>query len=153
MATTDPTRENITTANGIRSGGFALGLTEYAMHASPEQLDRQMRRAYGDLVPGSVARQRAVEADLTGRLRDTEPVQRRLAEIQAEGSLGSCDHCGQPFEPLGRNHRFCSPRCQRRAARLREMARQPTGDPAAVSQECRAAYARLTALVAEQDAR
>lgn len=171
MNTAAPARDYITAADDIRSRDFVRELTTYAMHASPERIAQMMRQAYGDLVPGSVVRQRAVEADVSRRPRDTEPVRRRLADRRARrrrsrlrarrrGSArplrglvrATCayERCGKPFEwqwPVT-GQRFCSPRCRRGADRLRVMARQPNGDAVAIGQECFAALAQLRATTA-----
>lgn len=156
MNTATPAPDNITAAKSPTPDAFALGLvrwaTEYAMHASPQQLDRQMHQAYGDLVPGSAARHRAVEADLAGRLRGGVQAVVALEEDEPERHLVPCLHCGQPFEfqwPATRQM-FCSPRCQRRVARLRHLAKRPTGDAGVVQRECSAALARFRALLVEE---
>jgi len=157
--------------------------TEYAMHASPEQLDRQMRRAYGDHGPDSYKRsveQRAAREQMQSRQASPTEVEAVNAEaVNAPSKTrrvrsrrrirplrglvkATCanERCSKPFEyewPVV-NKRYCSERCRWRAAarraRLRPVdpSRVPTPEAAEqVRQECLAAYARLTALLAEEE--
>lgn len=160
---------SITESHDRTTEAFALALTTYALQASPERVAQMMRQAYGDHGPDSAKRWREQQAlrqqgeqqarDRAGkglyRRVHTVPVGVVLIEQPAPAPRGRaakrCENCGGSYLPLARvasRQRFCSKRCRRGAARLREMAAERVvGDPRAVDRECRAALSRLRAIV------
>jgi len=128
MDTTNPARNNITAAHHFTNREFAQSLTEYAAIRwfDPVSFDW------------------------------SDPDYRWLDLVNY--ARPACERCGQQFYREWPRHRqrFCSPRCRRSAARLREMAarqQQPTGDPATVLADCQAALAACSAIVAEEASR
>lgn len=177
MVTTNPTRDNITAANPRTDREFVQALTEYAMHASPERIAEMMEKAYGDHGPSSVKRWHVQQAARQGWPRPQterpdarcahcgEPFRRKLrthvycsvwCRSRAYAARPACERCRKQFHREWPRHRqrFCSVRCRRSAARLRELAVQrPTGNPVEVLAECRAALERLRAIVFEEAGR
>lgn len=173
MNTATQTLHTITAAKSHIEDEFVLDLvrwaTESAMHASPERIAEMMKQAYGDHGPDSAKRwreQRAAREQMQRRQASpaefkavngpAKPGRSRRRSRPVRGQVNATcayEACGQPFERRARHQRFCSLRCRRGAARLRDMATvRPQGDPEAIVAEMEAALAHLGALVAQQEA-
>lgn len=184
MNTAIQTPDTITDAKsptiGAEMRSFVRSLTAYSRRTSA------MERAYGDHGPDSYKRSveqrrareqmqsrhvsptkveavnaEAVNAEVVNAPSKTRRSRSRRRIRPLRGVVrATCAYepCSKPFERRNKLHRFCSPRCRRSAARLRDTAARRVAQPADVMEvraaefrlEAAAALANLQALVGEQ---